>query len=109
MLRLFCGSIEKTVCVDFIGNSDLPGSFCQNPVLRGSSLSGIYIRNRCLCVDDACGNLWDPALFRTCISAGILLYTGGLPFMDHGRGAGGWKRENQVMDDGIFYGAWNYI
>ena len=65
--------------------------------------------NRCLCVDDACGNLWDPALFRTCISAGILLYTGGLPFMDHGRGAGGWKRENQVMDDGIFYGAWNYI
>ena len=22
--------------------------------------------------------------------------------MDHGRGAGGWKRENQVMDDGIF-------
>ena len=29
--------------------------------------------------------------------------------MDHGRGAGGWKRENQVMDDGIFYGAWNYI
>lgn len=95
--------------MDFIGNSDLPGSFCQNPVLRRSSLSGIYIRNRCLCVDDACGNLWDPALFRTCISAGILLYTGGLPFMDHGRGAGGWKRENQVMDDGIFYGAWNYI
>ena len=44
--------------MDFIGNSDLPGSFCQNPVLRGSSLSGIYIRNRCLCVDDACGNLW---------------------------------------------------
>ncbi len=25
------------------------------------------------------------------------------------QGAGGWKRENQVMDDGIFYGAWNYI
>lgn len=95
--------------MDFIGNSDLPGSFCQNPVLRGSSLSGIYICNHCLCVDDACGNLWDPALFRTCISAGILLYIGGLPFMDHGRGAGGWKRENQVMDDGIFHGAWNYI
>ena len=50
---LFVGVSEKTVCVDFIGNSDLPGSFCQNPVLRGSSLSGIYIRNRCLCVDDA--------------------------------------------------------
>ena len=39
---------------------------------------------------------------------GILRFFG-LVFMDHGRGAGGWKRENQVMDDGIFYGAWNYI
>ena len=90
---LFVGVLKKAVCVDFIGNSDLPGSFCQNPVLRGSSLSGIYIRNRCLCVDDACGNLWDPALFRTCISAGILLYTGSLPFMDHGT----WSRRMEKM------------
>lgn len=40
--------------------------------LAFTSAIAVCVLTRC------CGNLWDPALFRTCISAGILLYTGGL-------------------------------
>ena len=95
--------------MDLTGDSDLPDRFFKDLVLHGGSLSGVYVLDRRLRADDACGRLWDPALFGADISAGDLLRVVRLSSMDHGRGNGGWKREKQIMDDVRFYGTWNCI